>query len=167
MANAALETFPVVFRRHWLSGMRAKLGLFNEEAEDGDLVDDLLSSMQWHAADFTNTFRDLAGDDLPDATFFRAPDFQLWYSRWQDRLDRQPESREESSKRMRAHNPAVIPRNHRVEEALAAAVEQADLTVMERLLDVLSAPYADLPKGSKYHLPAPPSDTPYQTFCGT
>ena len=68
---------------------------------------------------------------------------------------------------MNIHNPAVIPRNHRVEEALEAAVEQADFSVMEKLLGVLSQPYQDPPEETGYDLPAPPSAQPYRTFCGT
>jgi uncharacterized protein YdiU (UPF0061 family) len=68
---------------------------------------------------------------------------------------------------MSAHNPAVIPRNHQVEEALEAAVERSDFTVMEKLLDVLSQPYRDPPEQAGYHLPPPPSAEPYQTYCGT
>jgi uncharacterized protein YdiU (UPF0061 family) len=68
---------------------------------------------------------------------------------------------------MNAYNPAVIPRNHRVEEALEAAVERDDLTVMEKLLEVLSHPFREPPEKDGYHLPAPPSDEPYKTFCGT
>ena len=68
---------------------------------------------------------------------------------------------------MRTHNPAVIPRNHRVEEALEAAVERADFTVMEKLLDILSQPYQEPPEQAGYHLPPPLSAQPYRTFCGT
>jgi uncharacterized protein YdiU (UPF0061 family) len=68
---------------------------------------------------------------------------------------------------MRARNPAVIPRNHRVEEALAAAVERGDYSVMERLVAVLSAPYDDPPEPSDFRMPPPPSERAYQTFCGT
>jgi uncharacterized protein YdiU (UPF0061 family) len=68
---------------------------------------------------------------------------------------------------MNTHNPAVISRNHRVEEALEAAVERADFTVMEKLLGFLSHPYQDPPQQADYHLPPPPSAQPYRTFCGT
>jgi uncharacterized protein YdiU (UPF0061 family) len=68
---------------------------------------------------------------------------------------------------MRTHNPAVIPRNHRVEEALRAAVERADYTVTEKLLGILSQPFQDPPEQAEYHLPPPPSTQPYRTFCGT
>jgi uncharacterized protein YdiU (UPF0061 family) len=68
---------------------------------------------------------------------------------------------------MSTRNPAVIPRNHRMEEALEAAVDSADFRVMEKLLSFLSQPYQDPPDQAGYHLPAPPSAQPYQTFCGT
>jgi uncharacterized protein YdiU (UPF0061 family) len=68
---------------------------------------------------------------------------------------------------MRAHNPAVIPRNYRVEEALAAAEERCDYSVMERLLMALSRPYDDPPDQGGYHLPPEPGGEPYKTFCGT
>jgi uncharacterized protein YdiU (UPF0061 family) len=167
MATEAISGFPDAFRRYWLAGMRAKLGLSNQETGDASLVDDLLDGMHRHGADFTNTFRDLASGSRPEVSAFRAPDLRQWYARWRDRLKRQPDDREASRRRMNAHNPAVIPRNHRVEEALAAAVERADLTVMENLLAVLAHPYHDPPEGTGYDLPAPPSAEPYRTFCGT
>jgi len=167
MATAAVSGFPDTFRRYWLAGMRAKLGLSNQEAHDGALVEELLGCMQRHGADFTNTFRELATGSLPEASVFRAPDFTQWFERWQARLKRQPHGWDAARRLMSAHNPAVIPRNHRVEEALAAAVERADLSVMQNLLDVLSRPYQDPPEEAGYHLPAPPSTQPYRTFCGT
>jgi len=167
MANEAISGFPDTFRRYWLAGMRAKLGLLNQESDDGALAKDLLDLMHRHGADFTNTFRDLASGSLPEASVFRAPDFKQWFERWQARLKRQPESWEASRRLMITHNPAVIPRNYRVEEALEAAVERADFTVMEKLLDVLAQPYQDPPEQAGYHLPPPPSAEPYRTFCGT
>jgi uncharacterized protein YdiU (UPF0061 family) len=98
---------------------------------------------------------------------FRALDFKQWFERWQARLKRQPDSWEAARRLMRTHNPAVIPRNHRVEEALEAAVERADFTVMEKLLGILSQPFQDPPEQADYHLPPPPSAQPYRTFCGT
>ena len=167
MANKAISRFSDIFRDYWVAGMRAKLGLLNQEADDGAMVEELLDCMHRHGADFTNTFRDLASDSLPEASMFQTLDFKQWFERWQARLKRQPASREASYRLMNTHNPAVIPRNHRVEEALAAAVERADFSVMEKLLSVLSQPYQDPPEQAGYQLPAPPSAKPYQTFCGT
>ena len=167
MANEAISGFSDTFRHYWLSGIRAKLGLLNQEADDGALVEDLLDCMHRHGADYTNTFRELASGSLPEASVFRALDFKQWFERWQARLKRQPDSRGASRRLMNTHNPAVIPRNHRVEEALEAAVERADFTVMEKLLGVLSQPYQDPPEPAGYHLPPSPSAQPYQTYCGT
>ncbi|CAB1075604.1 hypothetical protein JY97_10255 [Alkalispirochaeta odontotermitis] len=167
MANEAITGFSETFRHYWLAGMRAKLGLLDQDSDDEALATDLLDCMHRHGADFTNTFRDLSSHALPEASVFRAPDFKQWFERWQARLKRQPDSREASHRVMIAHNPAVIPRNHQVEAALEAAVERADFTVMEKLLDVLSQPYQDPPEQAGYHLPPPPTAQPYRTFCGT
>lgn len=163
LANAALENFRNRFDHHWLHGMRKKLGLFNDEAEDKALADDLLSALQLSQADFTNTFRDLSkpGFSLP----FLA--LQTWHEQWQARLSRQPQSQDEVIRRMQASNPAFIPRNHKVEEALAAAVEHHDLNPMQRLLTVLATPYdhsVDLPE---FSMPQADGAEEYQTFCGT
>ena len=167
MANEAIGGFPETFHRYWLNGMRAKLGILNEEADDGALVEDLLDLMHRHRADFTNTFREVSSSTLPDSSIFQEPNFKQWFARWQARLKRQPNALEASRRLMNTHNPAVIPRNHRVEEALAAAVERDDFTVMQKLLDVLAHPYQDPPHDEGYHRPAPPSTQPYRTFCGT
>ena len=167
MANEVISGFSDTFRHHWLEGMRAKLGLFSQEVDDSALVEDLLDCMHRYGADFTNTFRDLSSGSLPEASLFRAPDFNQWFARWQARLKRQPDSWETSRRLMNTHNPAVIPRNHRVEEALEAAVDHADFRIMEKLLGFLSQPYQDPPEQTGYHLPAPPSAQPYRTFCGT
>ncbi len=167
MANEAIAGFPDTFRQHWRRVCAPNWGILNEEADDNALVEDLLDGMHRQGADFTNTFRDLSSGSLPEASVFRAPDFKQWFERWRARLKRQPDSWEASRQLMNTHNPAVIPRNHRVEEALAAAVEQGDFTVMEKLLDVLAQPYQDPPEQTGYRQPPPPSAEPYRTFCGT
>ncbi len=167
LAEEAITSFPEIFRRYRFSGMRAKLGLFTEEGDDGALMEDLLTCMHQGHADYTNTFRDLAAETLTDTPLFRDAAFTEWYRRWQDRLARQPQSAEASRTLMRAHNPAFIPRNHRVEEALEAAVEGKDYTVMAQLLDVLSRPYDDSSEHGRYRLPPEPAEHGYQTFCGT
>jgi uncharacterized protein YdiU (UPF0061 family) len=167
LANEVISGFSDIFRHYWLAGMRAKLGLLNPEVGDGALVDDLLDCMHRHGADFSNTFRDLSSGSLPKASVFQSLDFKQWFGRWQARLKRQPDSWEAARRLMRTHNPAVIPRNHRVEEALKAAVERADYTVTEKLLGILSQPFQDPPEQAEYHLPPPPSTQPYRTFCGT
>lgn len=167
MAQDELTNYIEQFQNHWLAGMRGKLGLFNEEAEDSTLVEELLNLMHAHDADYTNTFRALTFDKLQGSKLFDAQEFKEWHKSWQARLDRQEESWEDSHQLMRGSNPAVIPRNHRVEEALAAAEFQGDYSVLHRLLAVLAEPYAHSPEQEAYTEPPEPTSGPYQTFCGT
>ncbi len=166
-AIAVLDLFPLRFEQHWLDGMRAKLGLFTREDDDAALVNDLLAWMQQRSADFTNTFRLLTSGRLLDASTNADPELEAWHRRLAARRTRQSQPPAEVDALMQRHNPAFIPRNHNVEEALQAATGN-DYSVMERLLEVLATPYdheRDLPKFS-----APGSGTggqPYRTFCGT
>ncbi|WP_153126652.1 protein adenylyltransferase SelO [Peribacillus tepidiphilus] len=167
LAEDALLDFTKLYKSNWLEGMRAKLGIFNEEMEDESLIEDLLNMMLKYRADYTNTFRALTYEKLEDTVLFGTTEFTQWHEQWQARLSRQKESKASSSQLMRNSNPSVIPRNHRVEEALEAAVEKGDYSVMEKLLDVLSKPYAHTPEQAEYCTLPPPSDRPYRTFCGT
>jgi len=177
LANAAIERFATRFEREWLTGMRAKLGLFTEDTEDKDLIDALLGWMHRQQADFTNTFRALSsgsteshlgrarGDGRADAA--REDDeFQAWLQRWQTRLQRQPQPPAEAHALMRRHNPAVTPRNHKVEEALAAA-ERGDLAVLQQLLDALATPFDHRRELPEFSTPPASGGRGYQTFCGT
>lgn len=166
IAERAISNFAKLYESYWLKGMRAKLGIFNEETEDASLFESLLSLMQKHQADYTNTFRTLTIGEPDGVGMFATEDFSKWDKLWQARLDRQDESREVSQQLMKKSNPAVIPRNHRVEEALSAA-EKEDYQAMERLLKVLSKPYAYSPEQDEYCETPAPSTQPYKTFCGT
>jgi uncharacterized protein YdiU (UPF0061 family) len=159
-ANEAIARFGQRFQWHWLAGMRRKLGLANEEAEDEALIETLLEWMRATKADFTNTFTGLETLAVADAGFAE------WMASWQARLTRQAQSEEDVMRLRRANCPAVIPRNHQVEAALAAA-EQGDLTVMERLLAALAVPYDHGVAAAVYREPAPNGGAGYQTFCGT
>ncbi|MNJ51804.1 hypothetical protein D3C77_471190 [compost metagenome] len=123
--------------------------------------------MHKHRADYTNTFRALTFGSWRDAALFEDTEFEPWLQRWQSRLDRQEESKEASQQRMRDSNPAVIPRNHRVEEALEAAEKNGDYSVLERLLSVLANPYAHTAEQEEYCKLPEPSQRPYRTYCGT
>jgi len=163
-AKASLDRFPDLFEQHWLDGMRAKLGLFTREDADKLLVADLLAWMQRRSADFTNTFRSVTSGRLVEGVAPPDPEVEAWQERLVARRGRQRESRAEAEDLMRRHNPAFIPRNHIVEEALAAATA-GDVAAVTRLLDVLATPYGherDLPAFS-----ASGSDRSYRTFCGT
>jgi len=167
LAEEALGTFSGLFREAWLSGMRAKLGLFSGEDEDLALAQDLLACLQESRADYTNTFRALSAGSLAGSPLLEAEALARWHGRWQARLARQPQTLDAARELMRARNPQVIPRNHLVEAALEAATERGDLSVLERLLAVLSSPFAALPEDSPYSQPPAPSSPAYRTFCGT
>ncbi len=166
IATAILGEYPALFERYWLGGMRKKLGLQTDETSDDELIEALLAWMQESQADFTNTFRDLSIERPPVGERYGKPDFQAWYPRWQERLHRDGRSGASVAAEMQSVNPAVIPRNHRVEEALSAAEDRDDLSVLYRLLEVLASPYkarSDLAP----HQEPPPDDCSYRTFCGT
>ncbi|QDQ03300.1 YdiU family protein [Lysinibacillus fusiformis] len=167
LAQEIIQQYPQLYYTNWLTGMRAKLGIFNEEQQDEALIEELLGLMQQHQADYTNTFRALTLDKVEGIALFGSKDFENWYEKWLARLERQQESKASCHQLMRANNPAVIPRNHRVEEALEAAVEQRDYRVMERLLEVLAKPFAYSSGQEDYATVPDPTDCPYQTFCGT
>ena len=166
IATEMLNQFPALFEQYWLAGMRAKLGLDNPEAGDIELAQSLLIWMQKAKADFTNTFRDLSMEELPATGRYEDPDFRAWHARWQLRLDGQNRPRSLAHAAMRGVNPAVIPRNHRVEEALAAAQNHDDLSVLDRLLVALASPY-EVQSDTAIYQEAPADDCEYRTFCGT
>jgi uncharacterized protein YdiU (UPF0061 family) len=165
-ATASLNRFPELFDRYWLDGMRSKLGLFTQEPDDKALVDELLAWMTRQSADFTNVFRSLTSVKAGGAAAGADADFNDWHRRLQARWSREPQLPAAREDLMRRHNPAFIPRNHLVEEALLKATEDHDDTAMERLLDVLARPY-----DHDRHLPLfsePGTDgRAYRTFCGT
>jgi uncharacterized protein YdiU (UPF0061 family) len=167
LAETVLSEFAGEYRRHWLGGMRSKLGLFGEESRDEELISELLRMMELYRADYTNTFRALTLGQPETTVLFGTQAFEAWYSLWQARLSRQPASQDDVERLMKTSNPAIIPRNHRVEEALEKAVNEGDYGVMERLLKVLAHPYAYLPEHDEYAALPPDSFSNYRTFCGT
>jgi uncharacterized protein YdiU (UPF0061 family) len=162
-----MEKYPELYHQNWLSGMRGKLGLFRQEKDDESLVENLLVMMHKYKADYTNTFRLLTIDKAEETVLYGNEEFTEWYKRWKTRLENQEEGKEAALNLMRQHNPFVIPRNHLVEEALEAAVEKEDYTVMDELLAVLSDPFNYSWEKEKYCSLPVPSSRPYQTYCGT
>ncbi|MFT9818781.1 protein adenylyltransferase SelO [Lysinibacillus sp. NPDC056185] len=167
LAQETLKQYSQLYYANWLTGMRAKLGIFNEADQDVTLIEELLKLMQQHQADYTNTFIALTFDKFDDSPLFNTNEFKEWHKNWLARIERQQETKDMSQQLMRDHNPAVIPRNYRVEEALEAAVEQGDYSVMERLLDALAQPFAHCVEQQEYATLPTPSNQPYRTFCGT
>ncbi len=174
LASEAVSAFTPRFQAHWLAGMRDKLGLSSNQEGDLDLVRELLRAMHENAADFTLTFRRLsaaAADEMADAEarglFANPSAYDIWAARWRSRLavdKREPNAR---AKAMRAVNPAFIPRNHRVEQALDAAIESGDFSPFADLLTVLSRPYEDQAAFAEYANPPRTSERVFRTFCGT
>jgi serine/tyrosine/threonine adenylyltransferase len=167
LAQDAISAFAEMYKNSWLSGMRAKLGIFNEEPQDESFIEDLLNIMKKYGVDYTNTFRALTFDKSEDTVLSGKTEFAQWHGQWQARLGRQEQSKASAQQLMQNSNPAVIPRNHRVEEALEAAVKKGDYSVMDRLLKVLSKPYAHSPEQAEYCTLPTASNRPYRTFCGT
>lgn len=167
IAQEEIDEFGHLYTQHWLSGMRAKLGISNEEEADASLIDSLLGMMQKHRSDFTNTFLALTFGRTEQSALFEDLDFGEWHALWQARVKRQSTADISPLELMRKSNPALIPRNHRVEEALEAAASQADYSVMTRLLNALADPYAHTAEQTEYAAPPGPSACNYKTFCGT
>ncbi len=172
-AESLLGAFRPRFEETLLTGMRRKLGLQTERPEDRALVQGLLDAMAGGEADFTLTFRAMseAAGDVPKEeavrTLFSEPDlFSDWATRWHDRLAIEPLGANERRRLMQAANPAFIPRNHRIEEAIQAAL-RGDLAPFERLVAVLAHPFADQPDHAVLALPPAPTERVLQTFCGT
>ncbi|THF81682.1 protein adenylyltransferase SelO [Cohnella fermenti] len=167
LAEETLSDYPELYLQRYLAGMRAKLGLFGAEERDESLIKDLLDLMQEHGADYTNTFRSLTLHGTAQGSpLAESPAFADWQRRWEERGALGAPSPEASRELMRGSNPAVIARNHRVEEALEAA-GCGDLGVMERLLAALQDPFAYSASQEEYAELPPEPELPYQTFCGT
>ncbi|MGI8731527.1 MAG: protein adenylyltransferase SelO [Solirubrobacteraceae bacterium] len=171
-AEDVLRSFPDRYGEHWAGGMRAKLGLADRQPQDGELIDDLLALLGSQQVDFSSFFRALSAAALGDpdrarSLFAEPAAFDAWAERWRARLSSQTADPRALAQAMDAVNPVYIPRNHLVEEALAAASE-GDLTAFRRLLDVLARPFEERPGLESYADPAPAGfGSSYRTFCGT
>ena len=166
IAQQSLSAFGQLYNEHWQAGMRDKLGLVSGEKADDDIAMELLDLMAHHKADYTQTFRMLALDAPDDVSFNGSERFKDWHSRWTARLEAQDATLEAAHILMRSVNPAVIPRNHLVEEALDLAVEQGDYSKASKLIEVLSNPFDD-GHDKEYKMPPDDDDKVHMTFCGT
>ena len=172
-AQFALGAFAEKFTAAYQAGLRQKVGLFTARDGDEALVQDLLDAMAKNQADFTLSFRRLSdvaldpADSEPVRELFIDPTaFDPWMARWRQRIAEEPQSASERQSAMRYVNPAFIPRNHRVEAVIQAAVGD-DFAPFEELLTVLSKPYDDQPEFAAYADPPEPHQRVHQTFCGT
>jgi protein adenylyltransferase len=173
-AQEILSAFIESFAAAYQAGLRNKIGLFTTRETDEALVQDLLDVMARNQADFTLTFRrlseaalDPAGDVKVRALFAEPSAYDEWAARWRQRTNQESQTPSERQAAMRTVNPAFIPRNHRVEAVIQAAMVKDDYAPFEELLAVLSKPFDDQPQFAGYAEPPQPDQRVLQTFCGT
>jgi serine/tyrosine/threonine adenylyltransferase len=170
--NKSLELYEKKFEEYWLNLMMQKMGFFNHSVEDTSLLYDLIDIMRENKVDYTLCFRYLCDAVENDVTNFlnifkEKLEIELWLSKWKSVLDKKKISSKKIAIKMRQLNPAFIPRNHQVEEAIQLAVEKNDLSLMNKLLQILKYPYSSQPENVTYMEPPQPNQKVYQTFCGT
>jgi uncharacterized protein YdiU (UPF0061 family) len=164
LATEIIDNFQNIYEEKWLNMMRDKLGLFGKNKDDKKLIDDLLTWMEKNKADYTNTFCYLMNIKIANNSLYNDKDFINWSNEWQNRISINDNSKEKSLELMKETNPVIIPRNHKVEEALKAANED-NLEVMNKMLSKFDNPYNEQKDIEDYQLPS--LDDNYQTFCGT
>ena len=155
-ATQAVHRFPDVYATRWLAVFRTKIGLTTARDGDAALIQRLLDWMTDTGADFTNTFRTLSLDVVPDG-------LSGWAEDWRKRA---AQDGSDTLSIMAAANPAFIPRNHRIEQAIQSAVA-GDFAPFHRLSAVLTRPFADQPDAADLQLPPEPEEVVQRTFCGT
>lgn len=164
-ATEALHAFPEIFKADWLDIFRPKIGLATAEEGDAELIQRLLDLMAAERADFTNTFRGLADGSARNAFRNRAA-FDAWAADWTARRAREPDGPAAQRDRMDTANPVFVPRNHRVEQAIEAAVA-GDFSIFEKLLSIVLHPFEANGENVSFALPPSPGEEVRQTFCGT
>ena len=160
-ATEIVHAMPEMLQQNWLERFRAKIGLATEEAGDLEIISELLTRMAQNQADFTNTFRALGGEKARDQ-FSDPAAFDIWAEGWEARLERE----NDPASVLRGANPAYIPRNHRIEQMIQAAV-QGDYSPFDRLNAVLSRPYEDQAEAADLMRPPTQGEVVHATFCGT
>ena len=166
LATEALDKFEQNYETKWLNMMRDKLGLYGEDKEDKNLIMELLNWMNEKKADYTNTFIFLMNKTIKNSEVYDNADFDLWKTKWMKRLVMFGNTHDKSLVLMSSSNPMVIPRNHKIEEALTLA-NNGDLTLFNKLTEILKNPYQVNENDLELMSPAPHSHVKYQTFCGT
>ena len=164
IATETIDNFQNIYENKWLNMMRDKLGLFGKDKNDLKLINDLLHWMESNQADYTNTFCHLMNINSSNDSKYKDTNFINWFKQWESRVLINNGSIEKSINLMKKNNPTVIPRNHKVEEALEAA-NNNDLSLTNKLLSILNKPYDNQNDIENYKSPS--SNSEYQTFCGT
>ena len=164
MASESIDNFQKIYETKWLDMMKSKIGLFGEDKNDKELINDLLNWMTNSKADYTNTFCYLMNIKIGNTEIYKDKYFTNWINNWKKRLLINNVSKEKQLTIMKSVNPNVIPRNHKVEEALKSA-DNGNLKIMNKLLSILNKPYDIQENMEEYQSPS--NDINYQTFCGT
>jgi uncharacterized protein YdiU (UPF0061 family) len=172
LLTEVLQLIKPVYTNYWLSMMRSKIGLSKEEKSDIELIANLLEIMEEEKTDFTLSFRFLSKSLIGDsqtvrALFNNSRRFDGWMMIWKERISHEGIAEEKIATSMDKVNPLYIPRNYKVEEALKAAVFENNMKPFEKLYSVLQNPYKEINGHESFAGPAPESDIPYRTFCGT
>ena len=167
IAQETVNKFNTLYEECWLNMMRSKIGLFGNEKEDKNLINNLLSWMKKNKTDYTNTFYLLTKQKTQEDKIFDNSDFINWYKKWKIRLEKNKKTAESFFDLMKNNNPVVIPRNHIVEKVLDSANNTLDLKPLNSLLEVLKKPYTDRSKIKNYQKPSVPNGKTYKTYCGT
>jgi uncharacterized protein YdiU (UPF0061 family) len=162
-----LDEFPALTRAAHLRMACAKIGIAEPQTGDAALVQELYNGMQATGADHTNTFAALQLADLSGVVPFSDEQLSSWHARWKERISATPEGPQAPRLLMQRTNPAVIPRNHVVEQVLDAATFANDLRPLQDLLTVLATPYTGKDVPDAFRIPPPDGDAGYRTFCGT
>ena len=165
IATDVIDNFQNIYEKKWLNMMRDKLGLFGEDKNDRKLIDDLLNWMEKNKIDYTNIFCHLMDIKIDNNTY-KDKIFLTWVDEWKKRSQLNNSSKEKQIELMKKNNPIVVPRNHKVEEALTEA-NNGSLEGMNKLNDILKNPYSNREDIAEYQVPAPTTNEKYQTFCGT
>jgi len=166
LLQGEVDNFEYLYQQYWMSGMRKKLGLFNEESMDIILISQLLDLMQKFRADYTNIFKALTLDKKESLDLYIAKDFRNWFDNYQARRSRQDKSKQDIEVLMKENNPSIIPRNHQVEKILKDA-ENGEISTFNKFLSALNNPYAYSQTQEVYSQISSSTTYSYQTFCGT
>lgn len=167
MAQELINSFPAIYQEKWWQMNGLKLGFTSISDKEKQLIEDLLSWMQNNQADFTNTYLAIANYHQQIDEKYTAPDFAQWHQRWEEALKTNNISLTSALNTIKQHNPAFIPRNHLVEQALDDVCLKQDATLFNDLLKTGKSPYQAQANYKHLQTPPPDGDKGYKTFCGT
>ena len=167
IAQETINKFDSLYQEGWTNMMRSKIGLFGNDKKDQNLIENLLSWMKKNKTDYTNTFYLLMKEKTKEDKIFDNSEFINWYKKWKIRLKKNKQTLESSFNLMKKNNPVVIPRNHKVEEALDFANNNLNLKFVDNLFQILKKPYTDRSEIKDYQKPPIPNGRTYKTYCGT